>query len=173
MSKTKADTAQEEEARPKDYPGFAHRLTLKIPLQTPSNNEIKEMHHFVYKSLRQKWKKLLWVAAGGRGRTPIGKSWIVIERYCAGGLDWDNVYGGLKPVLDCLVVPTKRNPDGLSFVENDNPQSMPFPPLVVQRPAPRGEGKTIIHIYEILNEQNPYPQHVFAPGKNYEGDVAI
>ena len=160
-------------SQPNIYPGLAHRLALEIPLQTPSNNEIKEMHHFVYKALRQKWKKLLWAAAAGRSQAPLKRSWLVIERHCAGDLDWDNVYGGLKPVLDCLVVPTKRNPDGLSFVENDNPKAMPFPPLVLQCPAPRGKGKTIIHIYEILNEQAPNPQHFFTPFQNFEGNVAV
>ena len=149
------------------------KTTLEIPLQSPSNNEIRGLHFFEYKQLRQKWKRLLWAAVNGRVPATVKKAWVVVERHCSGSLDWDNVCGGLKPILDCLVVPTKRNPDGLGFIENDNLKSMPLCPLVIQKPAPQGKGKTIIYIYEIENEQTPKPQHLYAACPDFEGYVTV
>lgn len=58
-------------------------------------------------------------AIGGKApAAPIARSALEIERYCAGNLDWDKAYGGLKPqpLLDCLVAPSARNPKGLGLI---------------------------------------------------------
>lgn len=126
-------------------------LTFSVPIETPSNNVIKGMHFHVYKNLRRQWKKLVTEAVDcERMELPIKKAFLVIERHCAGGgLDWDNAYGGLKPLLDCLVVPSARNPDGLGIILDDNPKAMPIPPYVKQCQAKPGFGKTVVFIYEL------------------------
>ena len=129
------------------------RYRLDLPVETPSNNVIKGMHFHAYKTLRQQWQ--LMVKASLKGAfpdSPVERSFLVIERRCSGGgLDWDNAYGGLKPVLDCLVRPSARNPDGLGIIEDDNPKNMPFPPFLKQTKAKVGQGSSTIFIYE-LNE---------------------
>lgn len=127
------------------------RLKFEVPIETPSNNVIKGMHFHVYKNLRRQWKKLVSEALeGSESYKPISKAFLVIERHCAGGgLDWDNAYGGLKPLLDCLVVPSARNPDGLGIILDDNPRHMPIPPYVMQHQAKPGLGKTVVYIYEL------------------------
>lgn len=52
---------------------------------------------------------------------PVGRSALEIERYCAGSLDWDNPYGGLKPLLDYLVAHSAGNPDGRGLIQDDSP----------------------------------------------------
>jgi len=87
---------------------------------------------------------------GRRPKECIENAFIRIGRYSSGGgLDWDNAYGGLKPLLDCLVAPSVRNPSGLGLIRDDNPKAMPLPPFVSQGPAPRGAGFTLVDIYEI------------------------
>lgn len=126
------------------------RYTLSLPAQTPSNNEIKGMHFHVYKAERRKWRTLIQAALkGNQFQAPIRKAALVISRQCAGGLDWDNAYGGLKPMLDCLVAPSDRNPDGQGLIQDDNPVAMPFPPYVRQLKGKRGDGTTEVLIYEL------------------------
>lgn len=127
---------------------------LEIPEETPSNNVIKGMHFQAYRALRKRWQFMVVSALGGvRPRTPIDKSAIVVVRHCAGYLDWDNALGGLKPLLDCLVQSSKRNPDGLGLIQDDNPSNMPYPPYMRQLKTKRGEGKTEVLIYRLTEPQ--------------------
>ena len=126
------------------------KFQLELPCETPSNNVIKGMHFQVYRTTRRTWRLMVQAALKGvRPAAPLEKSAIVVVRHCAGDLDWDNAYGGLKPVLDCLVLSSTRNPDGLGLIIDDNPKAMPYPPYVQQRRAKRGEGRTQIYIYAL------------------------
>ena len=121
---------------------------LHLPAAIPSNNAIKGMHFHAYKKLRNGWRASVLAAIGGKvPMAPIARSALEIERYCAGSLDWDNAYGGLKPLLDCLVVPSARNPDGLGLIEDDSPKFMPEAPRVFQLPAKRGAGYSVVRIF--------------------------
>jgi hypothetical protein len=86
---------------------------------------------------------------GVRPRQPIERSLIRLIRHSAGLLDWDNAFGGVKPLFDCLVSASARNPDGLALVRDDNPMAMPFPPHMTQVKCGRGEGRTEVLIYEL------------------------
>ncbi|ATD59949.1 hypothetical protein CNX70_06935 [Janthinobacterium svalbardensis] len=99
------------------------------------------MHFHAYKKLRNGWRASVLAAIGDEApAAPISRSALEIERYCAGSLDWDNAYGGLKPLVDCLVVVSARNSDGLGLVEDDSPKFMPEASRVFQLPARRGAG---------------------------------
>lgn len=126
---------------------------FELPEETPSNNVIKGMHYQAYRQLRRMWRvRVLGRGLGGvRPKQPLPRAALVVERHCAGELDWDNAYGGLKPLLDCLVQPSPRNPDGLGLVQDDNPRHMPYPPFVLQVRAARGRGRTRIRIYELAD----------------------
>lgn len=127
------------------------RYQLELACETPSNNEIKGMNRFAYRSLRQEWQVRVFVALKGRRpKEPIARSFLSITRRCSGsGLDWDNAYGGLKPLLDCLVAASPRNPDGLGLIRDDNPGAMPLPPFVKQESALPRKGSTLLEIYEL------------------------
>lgn len=134
-----------------EIPGAVLVYQLELNMETPSNNEIKGMHHFAYRNLRRAFQMQVFGAL--KGRRParvIERSFLSLTRRCCGtGLDWDNAYGGLKPLLDCLVAPSARNPDGLGLIRDDNPSAMPLPPFVRQESAPRGKGSTLLEIYEL------------------------
>jgi hypothetical protein len=127
-------------------------LVLEFPEATPSNNVLKGMHFRVYQKLRQSWQSMAIGAAHEYRQgnpEPIERAYLSIERHSSGGgLDWDNAYGGLKPLLDCLVCPSDRNPDGLGIIRDDCPQNMPLAPAFTQHPAKPKHGRTIVRIYD-------------------------
>ncbi len=128
------------------------RYQIMIPAPTPSNNVIKGMQWFAYRDLRRAWRDHIWAGLNGRlPREPLGMARVVVNRHSSGMLDWDNALGGLKVLFDCLVVPTKRNPDGLGLILDDNPSVMPEPPYMRQAETPRGEGFTECLIYAPRN----------------------
>lgn len=148
---TGADARADGNLQPWMPQNLTLRYELELAVETPSNNVIKGMHFQAYRSLRRDWQRLVLAAIGRtRPATPVARAYLVITRECAGqGLDWDNAYGGLKPLLDCLVAPSSKNPDGLGLITDDNPKAMPYPPYLRQLPAKVGQGRTTVKIYEI------------------------
>jgi hypothetical protein len=86
-------------------------IRLVIPEPTPSLNEIYRGRVPAWKtmkSLHGRWSKLLQVAIavaraeGADVSPPAGRRRVTIERHSCGALDVDNLYGGLKVLLDEL-----------------------------------------------------------------------
>lgn len=131
-------------------------LQLDLPEATPSNNVIKGMHFRAYKKLRESWQWMVQGAileAGYASPGPLQRAYIQVDRYSAGGgLDWDNAYGGLKPLMDCLVQASERNPNGLGIILDDSPAHIPEPPYIAQHPAKRGEGRTVLRVYDCTGD---------------------
>lgn len=102
------------------------------------------MHYLAYRKLRQSWRTAVWAALNGKlPKTPMTPAFLVVHRYCPSeGLDWDNAYGGLKVMQDCLVSASPRNPDGLGLILDDSPKHMPAPPLLIQHKCRKGEART-------------------------------
>lgn len=86
---------------------------------------------------------------GRRPKEPLKRAFLRITRGSSSQLDWDNAYGGLKPLLDCLVMPSTRNPDGLGLVQDDSPSHMPLPPFVIQESAKPGADTTVVEVFEL------------------------
>lgn len=125
------------------------KYILRLDEASPSNNTIRGMHPHAYKKDRWNWRCAILAQLGAAPVKPIESSFLWIRRYSQGELDWDNAYGGLKIVLDCLVQASKRNPDGLGLIVDDSPKHMPQPPYVEQLKAKRNEGKTEIFVFDI------------------------
>lgn len=129
--------------------------SFEIDEATPSNNTLKNAHFRVYQGLRRRWRGMVESALEEAGQgsdvrpAPLGACHLEIDRHSVGSLDWDNAYGGLKPLLDCLVQASARNPDGLGLIRDDSPAHMPRAPVVRQLPAKRGSGRTTIRIYDL------------------------
>jgi len=83
------------------------KAQISIPVVTPSNNEIRGMHHRAYKRLKQN------LAAHILGKL-LDQGWEINElkipqkrkveiiSYRKRRFDFDNHVGGLKPLLDAL-----------------------------------------------------------------------
>lgn len=123
-------------------------LRFEIPEPTILLNRWQRMHH---RERTRHAKRMAWVlraALGCGGRKAFAQCHIEIERHCNPPLpDWDGLYGGLKPLLDCLVVPSQRNPHGLGIIEDDNPSCV-LSLVARPMPAPPKEGKTVVTIRE-------------------------
>ena len=105
------------------------------------------MHWGAYRKLRKQLALEVLLAAGRPKGPPLEHALMLVQRCSASaGLDWDNAYGGLKPLLDCLVESSARNPDGLGFIKNDAPACLVTAPLLIQERAPRGNGSTTVLI---------------------------
>ena len=88
---------------------------------------------------------------GRRPKVPLQKAFVRITRTCPGdGLDWDNALGGLKPLFDCLVMPSRRNPSGLGLIVDDSIAHIPYQPLMRQVSGPNAG--TLIEIFDLNPE---------------------
>ncbi len=124
-------------------------FVLDLDEASPSNNTIKGMHPFAYKKVREQFAVKVRSALAGREAPQLQQSALYIVRRSAGVLDWDNAIGGLKPILDCLVKPSARNPSGQHIVEDDNPRNMPHPPYMQQASAKKGAGSTTVYVFAL------------------------
>jgi len=122
---------------------------LHLDEASPSNNVIKGMHFHSYKKLRTEFADKVRAALGDLSAPKLPLSALFIVRRSSGSLDWDNAIGGLKPILDCLVAPSARNPSGLHIVEDDSPTYMPYVPFMRQLPAKRKAGSTEIYVFAV------------------------
>ena len=116
-------------------------------MATPSNNEIKKMHFATYKKMREQFAWLVKLEKLKQGYS--GKPWkhckVEIIRNGSRWLDWDNAYGGIKPLMDCLVAPSKSSPNGCGLILDDNP-SVVSSLVMKQTKVKRGEESTYIRI---------------------------
>jgi hypothetical protein len=124
-------------------------VVLHLAEPSPSNNEIKSMHFHTYKKVRTAFAAEVKAALGDMVAPGLPLSALFIVRRSAGTLDWDNAIGGLKPILDCLVQTSARNPSGLGIIVDDKPANMPYPPFMRQLPAKRGAGSTEIYVFSV------------------------
>lgn len=77
--------------------------TLRIEEVTPSGNVVKRMHWSVYSKLMERW---WWLVRQAPGFTEIPTAYckrrLIIVRHGVRALDRDNLYGGVKPLVDIL-----------------------------------------------------------------------
>ncbi|MDH3981306.1 MAG: hypothetical protein OES84_00220 [Kiritimatiellaceae bacterium] len=124
-------------------------IILTIPDALPTLNDIRGMHYHEYKKLRE------WLAWEIRAQyrhdgDPIKLCLIFVERYGSGKTpDWDNLYGGFKPLGDCLSkYHEKLNPNGLGIIYDDSPDYVKSLNMIPIK-AKRSEEKTVITIVDV------------------------
>lgn len=96
------------------------RFVIDLPQRMPTNNVWLNVHHMA----RGRFKKRLALsvfAACRPPRQPLTRCRVLIERYSTQAPDKDNLYGGMKPLLDVLQPASKRHPQGLGFILDDSP----------------------------------------------------
>lgn len=126
------------------------RLRYEIRIDEPYLllNRWQRMH---WASRRRYHERLAWLIRKAVGKNqparPLDRCWIHVTRGNPLPLpDTDGLYGGLKPLLDCLVQRTARNPLGLGLIRDDNSSVIEQLEAVAVK-APRKEGYTVIRIY--------------------------
>lgn len=76
---------------------------------------------------------------------PFEKARVTITRYSTQVPDRDNLYGGVKHLVDCLVVRCDRHPTGLGFIVDDDPDRLTLDVQHV-RCSKRAEQRTVVLI---------------------------
>jgi len=105
-------------------------IVIEIPEPWPLLNQWQRMH---WRERRRTNERIAWLIRTSQGfrvaqwrKTPIQQCAIVAERYHGNGAnhlpDFDNLYAGLKPMLDSLVPASKRHPHGLGLIQDDSPK---------------------------------------------------
>lgn len=126
-------------------------VEFTIPIATPTLNEWQRMH---WQKRRRTNIEMAWQIRAALGKwtgDPIKDCSIYIERHGSRLVDWDGVYGGLKPLLDALVKNTKTNPHGLGIIEDDSPNVVKKI-VAVQKKSTRKGCRTLVRIIE--NEES-------------------
>jgi hypothetical protein len=77
-------------------------------------------------------------------RMPFEKASVLIRRMSIGVPDEDNLVGGVKGLVDCLLVRSERHPWGLSLIRDDAPSCMTL--IVEAEKVPRSEQRTVVMI---------------------------
>ncbi len=122
-------------------------IKFTIPEPTPLLNVWQRMHWAKRGRVAKGFAWMVREALGPITVDPMQKCKVTITRHSAGSPDTDGLYGGLKPLLDCFVVCTKRNPHGLGIIQDDNPDCMELEVFAVK--CKQKEGKTVVEIQEI------------------------
>lgn len=123
-------------------------IHICIPEKTPTLNKWQRMHFRVKEREVKKFAMYLLGATAGKFSKPIKKCTMHVKRYSSRTPDWDNLYGGLKPLLDAMVVPTSRNPNGIGIIEDDNPDIITGLIATPLECKPK-QGKTVITILRL------------------------
>ena len=110
-------------------------------------NRLLRMH---WTARRKHMQELSWLvrAAVTPPRTPLAPCEVYIKRYSVQVPDHEGATGGVKLLLDCLVVHTKTNPWGNGLIENDDPSCIIRLDVVPIKVAHRADARTEITIRE-------------------------
>jgi len=123
--------------------------TISLPFATPSQNAWDRYHW----GRKAKWMKIAseWLMVRlaelgvSREANVDRKMRVVIRRYSFGRLDYANLVGGCKGLVDCLRYAGVLVDDNPAWLED----------VYEQAPAPRGEGHTEIEVGEIVTVAIP------------------
>ena len=101
-------------------------MKIEIAEVTPSNNEImrKFSHKHAKGKERNRWHYLVREQVGPPKAEPIQKCQMTVTRFGSQLMDWDNMGGGLKFLLDALV--------SNAVIADDNPKVVTDLKLVQQ-----------------------------------------
>lgn len=136
-------------------------ITLDLPFATPSQNELKHWHFGKLKKwrdtvcmiIRQRllsagvaptWQPIL-AGTGRRKAEPLfgvvpRRMRVRFVRYSAGRLDKGNLIGGMKPLLDALVLEGVLFDDSTQWLDD----------AYEQQSAGRGEGRTVVEVSDAV-----------------------
>lgn len=80
-----------------------YQIEFEIPNITPSNNTALREHRFARNASNREWYRLVGAAVNGkRPVAPLGRAHVSVVRLGHRLLDFDNLVGGFKAVVDGL-----------------------------------------------------------------------
>lgn len=95
-------------------------IAFRLAVPTILLNEWQRMH---YHARARYSRALAWQVAAAlteRPAQPFEQAHLVIRRHSVRAPDVDGIYGGAKPLIDALLVPSKTHPHGLGLIVDDS-----------------------------------------------------
>ena len=137
-----------------DLPGWARETSLvwgvRLSQPTPSSGALERLTASQRAALRRQWRDLLLAQAPPPPEKAFAKVGLVIVRKASRLVNWDNAFGGLKPLMDCLVIRKLQHPDGLGYLFDDHPGSgMPHPPALAQQLVSKADESTLLFLFDL------------------------
>lgn len=123
-------------------------IEFTLPEPTILLNAWQRLHWQARRRHTTELAKEVLAAIGHKPSVPIQRCRIEIERHSTRFPDWDGLYGGLKPLLDCLVVARQNNPHGLGIILDDNPEVIRELKAIPVKSTRKG-AKTVVRIFEV------------------------
>lgn len=122
-------------------------IQFTVPM-TPTLNEVLRWHWRRQRESVKQMSAQVWVALKGKKPAQsMKRARVTIERHSSGTPDNDGLIGGLKHLIDTLVMPSKRNPHGLGLIENDDPSCIELVARSVR--SNRAGQKTLVTVEEL------------------------
>lgn len=126
-------------------------IEFEIPEMLPLLNTLLRMHWAQRRKLMERIAWLVHIHSGHRTMSdlPIEKCSVWVERRSSGREpDHEGLVSSIKPLMDTLVVPSRRNPHGLGIIRDDCP-AVVGKPVVTQLKVPRQYQSTAVRIEEV------------------------
>ena len=131
------------------------------------------MHFSEYARYRSALRAMIEASGAEPPAEPFGFALLTVVRHATTLLDVDNLYAGIKPLLDCLVTEQGgRHPDGLGFLVDDSPLRLALDvrPRLIAR---RRDSRTVIHIDELDPRHPAVMSRLVAMGLTREKAMAL
>lgn len=129
-------------------------IEFEIPEILPLLNTLLRMHWAQRRKLMERVSWLVHIHSGHRTMSdlPMERCRVWVERRSSGmAPDHDGLVSSIKPLMDVLVMPSRRNPHGLGIIRDDCPDVV-GKPLVTQVKVPRRDQSTRVRIEEVSDE---------------------
>lgn len=126
-------------------------VVFEIPGLTPTLNELRKMDMHTYRKSRE---AMAWQVRAALNRVgyfaqePMQRAAVAIARYSTGEPDHDGLVGGIKPLVDCLVVASISHPNGLGVIVDDKPARLALT-VTSERAETRADQKIVVAISEL------------------------
>ena len=125
------------------HAGDLRVIRFEVRRQLPLLNELLRMREHERMRAKQEIAEAVHAAVlplrgYGRGWQPIRRCLVTVEIHRPGRPDWDGMMGGIKYLLDALVVRTGRNPRGCGLILDDSQDCIAECPRIV--PVCTGRG---------------------------------
>ena len=134
--------------RGQEMPLVVSAAVVEFDLTTPvrSLNKLLRMHWAVRREYRRGLStEIARQVMTATARLPFVQANVIVTRYAIQELDTDNLYGGCKDVVDCLLIRSETHPFGLGIIVDDAPAHMTLEAHSV-RVGTRREQRTHVRI---------------------------
>lgn len=114
-------------------------MIIRLDMGIRSRNILDRWNHGARKKHRKEWEKNIWAECNGKPPKATGKVKLVITSVREKFLDTDNLWGGVKDLLDAM--------QDLGVILNDNPTMLELDVRQIKSQGQRS-GQTILEIVE-------------------------